>query len=65
VDDFRRGVRCGRTRRRTRRGIDGTKAGANEEFNVAGLLFYDVDETVQFVLSGIVECSACRRGGWA
>ena len=62
MDDFWRGVRCGRTRKR--RGIDGMKAGANEEFNVAGLLFYDVDETVQFVfLSGVLECSACRRGG--
>ena len=66
MDDFWRGVRYGRrTRRRTRRSIDGTKAGANEEFNVVGLLFHYVDETVQFVLGGILECSACRRGGWA
>jgi len=65
VDDFWRGVRCGRRRRTRRRSIDGTKAGANEKFNVAGLLFHYVDETVQFVLSGILECSAVRQGGWA
>jgi len=63
VNDLWRGARCGRRRRRKR--INGTKAGANEEFNVAGLLFHYVNETVQFVLSGIVECSTGRRGGWA
>ena len=52
--------RCGRRRKRRRRIADGTKAGANEEFDVAGLLFHHIDETVQFVLSGIVECCAGR-----
>jgi len=46
--------------------MKGTKAGANEEFNVAGLLFHYVNETVQFLLGGVMECSAaCRRGGGA
>ena len=56
VYDLWRGARCDRKRKRRMKGM---KAGVNEEFNVAGLLFHYVNETVQFVLGGVVECSGC------
>jgi len=58
-----------RSVRGSRRRTSGTsmKGGANEDLNdIVGLLFHYryVDETIQFVFGGVMECSACRRGGW-